>query len=127
MHGEDDVIGQRPNQSTLTCNVADSELLVLTKMDFYRTFKHADSSWKNALKHAKKKEQTYILRCQSYLTLGKKVLADSDANYKKALYEPINTNRPAEIVEREKNDRRCEALLERDNKDKYLARFDHRT
>ena len=41
IYGEDDAIAMRPYQSSLICNVANSELLVLTRVEFYRTYKHS--------------------------------------------------------------------------------------
>lgn len=39
IHGEDDAISMRPYQASLRCTLNDSELLVLTRVDFYRMFK----------------------------------------------------------------------------------------
>ena len=40
IHGEDDAIAMRPYQASLVCSVAQSELLVLTRVEFYRTYKN---------------------------------------------------------------------------------------
>ena len=61
----------RPYQASLICNVADSEVLVLTRVDFYRTFKMSTDSWRNAVKNAKSKELEYVKRCRSYLDVNK--------------------------------------------------------
>jgi len=74
IHGEDDAIAMRPYQSSLVCNVAGSELLVLSRTEFYRTFKHSTDSWRNAVKVAKAKEIEYIKRCQNYLTRSNELI-----------------------------------------------------
>ena len=40
IHGEDDAITMRPYQASLICSVANSELLVLNRAEFYRTYKN---------------------------------------------------------------------------------------
>ena len=74
IHGEDDAISMRPYQASLRCSLNDSELLILSRTDFYRTFKASEQSWRNALRFAMLKEGEYISRCKSYLTMNKLVL-----------------------------------------------------
>jgi len=69
----------RPYHSSLKCTVTSSELLVLSREDFYRTFKLSNESWKNALRQAQRKEALYISRCRSYLHINKLVLEESVA------------------------------------------------
>ena len=68
IHGEDDAIAMRPYQASLICNRAGGELLMLSRIEFYRTFKHSSESWRNAVKVSKIKELEYIKRCQNYLS-----------------------------------------------------------
>ena len=39
IHGEDDAIAMRPYQASLVCSLADSEVYILTRIEFYRMFK----------------------------------------------------------------------------------------
>ena len=78
IHGEDDIIAERVYQASLTCNVKESELLVLTQADFYRVFRQSEDSWLNAVKHARNKEKEYLIRCRSYLDTGKLVIDKSN-------------------------------------------------
>ena len=119
----------RPYQASLVCNVADSELLVLTRVDFYRTFKHSTESWRMAEKHAKDKEQQYISRCQSYLHFTKKIINESNAEVKKRDYTTVAGERqPSEVeVKHQLTERRYQALLDRDNKQVVLERFNTRS
>ena len=39
LYGEHDAVADRPYKSSVICSVADSEMLVLSKTDFQRTFK----------------------------------------------------------------------------------------
>ena len=64
VHGEDDAIAMRPYQASLTCTVSGSELFVLSRVDFYRTFKQSTSSWNHSLHQAKLKEEEYVKRCR---------------------------------------------------------------
>jgi len=59
--------------------MTDSELLVLSRVDFYRTFKLSNDSWKHAVRQAKLKEKEYIGRCRSYLDINKLFLKESNA------------------------------------------------
>ena len=52
IHGEDDAIGERAYKSSLICNVADSELLIMTRVEFERMFKSTTECWNNAVKYA---------------------------------------------------------------------------
>ena len=49
-HGEDDAISMRPYKASLVCSKNDSELLILTREQFWRIFKNSPESWKAALK-----------------------------------------------------------------------------
>ena len=74
IHGEDDAIAMRPYQASLVCNRAGSELLILSRIEFYRTFKHSADSWRKAIKVSKSKELEYIKRCQNYLSQSKDII-----------------------------------------------------
>ena len=74
IHGEDDVFAMRPFSATLRCTKPDSELYVLNRADFYRTFKLSQDSWIFAFEQAKAKEKMYIKRCHGYLDSCKEVL-----------------------------------------------------
>ena len=60
LHGEDDAISERPYQSSLICNKSGSEIFMMTKADFLRTFQLSQDSWRKAVKHAKLKEHAYV-------------------------------------------------------------------
>ena len=77
IHGEDDAIAVRPYSATLKCNMADSELLMLPRVEFYRTFRHSQESWNEAVAGARMKEKEYIKRCRCYLRSNK--LVDEEA------------------------------------------------
>ena len=74
MHGEDDAISNRVYQSSLICHTSGSELFVMSKADFQRTFKASSEAWKRALHHAKLKEHGYVSRCSHYLDVNKEVV-----------------------------------------------------
>ena len=71
IHGDDDAITMRPYQASLICTVADSEVLVLSRTEFYRTFKLSADGWKQAVRQAKLKENEYLRRCRNYLDMTK--------------------------------------------------------
>ena len=86
IHGEDDAIAMRPYQSSLICNVASSELLSLTRVEFYRTYKQSvNNCWQEALRLAQIKEFAYIQRCRSYLDVNKAILEESNMHIKKSI------------------------------------------
>lgn len=113
----------RPYQSSLVCNVAESELLVLSRTEFYRTFKHSTDSWRNAVKVAKAKELEYIKRCQNYLTRSNELITQSKTAVKRTLFN-ANTNSKNKVdvkkIKQERSDRRVMALKERENKKLYI-------
>jgi len=52
VYGEDDAIAMRPYQTSLVCNLADSEVYILTRVEFFRMFKQSAECWKNAVASA---------------------------------------------------------------------------
>ena len=70
IHGEDDVVAQRPYQASLICSLNDSELYVWTRADFQRAFRPGEA-WTSAVSHAQAKEVEYVDRCRSTLDVHK--------------------------------------------------------
>lgn len=77
VHGEDDAITMRPYQASMTCTKSGSELLILSRVDFYRTFKGSSLCWNHSLLQAKLKENEYIKRCRQYLDIKELVIKES--------------------------------------------------
>ena len=76
VHGEDDAIAMRPYQASLKCTVSGSQILVLSRSEFYRMFKNQQECWRSALSQAKTKEKEYIKRCRSYLDVNKQLVEE---------------------------------------------------
>ena len=87
MHGEDDAISMRPYQSTLTCTENNSEIYIMQRNEFYRTFKTSPEVWKRVVHHAKAKEQYCLVRCRQYLETTKLVCSPRNFNSTKIKME----------------------------------------
>lgn len=61
----------------MTCMLSGSEVLVLSRVDFYRTFKNSAVSWNHSLRQAKIKEREYVKRCRKYLDVKQLVMKES--------------------------------------------------
>lgn len=83
VHGEDDAISLRPYQSSLLCTENHSEVFVMLRNEFYRTFKVTAETWKFVVEHAKAKEQYCIQRCRQYLETTKLIISPRNFNVDK--------------------------------------------
>ena len=72
--GEDDVIMDRPYQSSLICSENDSEAYSMPRSEFFRTFKQNVDNWRRLTELAQRKQQYYLQRCKQYLETTKRVI-----------------------------------------------------
>jgi hypothetical protein len=87
------VIKQRHCNSSLVCNLNDSEIFMMTREDFIRTFHVTESAWSKATGIANAKEFAYVNRCSHYLEVSKALLDQG----KKETYEvPSPRNNPGQ-------------------------------
>ena len=105
----------RPYQASLRCTLNDSELLVITRVDFYRMFKQSQESWKNAVKQAKDKENEYLKRCRSYLDMNKLIVNK---------LKDVVTHADGNKLKISDEEMRIQLVKERENKGLFLRRFD---